>query len=124
MNNVKMAKKLLKLADELFDVQEYQETEHDKIDKILKQYGKSYKGDFVILEVKFADTLFEKLNYQNLKADNFDKIIIHLNLRQDIDYSINDIINSLKDANKQALIIQEIIKKQFNKTIEIKLNYN
>jgi hypothetical protein len=49
MDNIKVAKDLLKIANELFEVEEYQETEHDKIKKLLTQYGKKFKNDFITL---------------------------------------------------------------------------
>lgn len=124
MDKVKIAKELLKMADDLFEVDEYQETEHNKIQKLLTQYGKKYQSDTVTLEIKFAEDLIDKLDYDNLKAANLDKIVINLNLAHDVDYSVDKLIENLNDANKQAKEIKKAIKQWFNKEIDIKLNYN
>lgn len=124
MDNIKIAKNLLKIANDLFEVEEYQETEHDKIQKLLTQYGKKYQNDIVTLEIKFAEDLIDKLDYNNLKAANLDKVVINLNLAPNVDYNIDTLIKNLNDANKHAKEIKKAIKQWFNKEIEIKLNYN
>lgn len=124
MNNIKIAKELLKIANDLFEFENYHETEHDKIQKILTQYGKSYKNGVVNLEIKLSDDLMDKLDYNNLKASNLDKIIIKLNLSPYLDYKADSLIKILINVNKNAKEIQKLIKQQFNKNIEIQLNYN
>lgn len=124
MNNTKIAKELIKIADDLFHVEEYKETEHDKVTNILQECSKKFLGDNVKTYIDLSNNLLTSLNHQDLKIDNIDKIIIHLALDDNSDYDADKLIKALSNANKHAKLIQSKIKSELNKDVEIKLNYN
>lgn len=121
--NIKIAKELVKIAEDLFNLESSQETEHDKIKKIMEQCV-IYNNDTVQVYLSLSDDLITKLNESDLSKDNIDGIIIKLILCKDGEYEADSLIKSLNKINKHAKYIQNKIKSQFNKNVEIKLNYN
>lgn len=123
MNKIVIANELLKIANELFEIEEQPKTEHQKIVEFLKSNGKEYKG-FVSVQIKLSDDLLTKLDYNDLKIDNLDKIVINLSLTPNTDYQIDNLTKQLNKAKKHAKLIQDKIKTLFNKDVKIVLNYN
>ena len=74
--NIKIAKELVKIAEDLFNLESSQETEHDKIKKIMEQCV-IYNNDTVQVYLSLSDDLITKLNESDLSKDNIDGIIIN-----------------------------------------------
>lgn len=125
MNNIKIAKELIKIAEDLFSyVDEYVETEHDKVMKVCQQAYKEYQKINVVTQIDLQPTLFTELDWNNLKIDNINRIYINLKLTKNVEYNITQLITVLKNANNHAKKIQSKIKSEFNKNVEIKFVLN
>ena len=125
MNNIKIAKELIKIAEDLFShIDEYVETEHDKVMKVCQQAYKEYPKINVITQIDLQPTLFTKLDWNDLKIDNISRIFINLKLTENIEYEITQLITVLKNANNHAKKIQSKIKSEFNRNVEIKFILN
>lgn len=125
MNNIKIAKELIKIAEDLFShIDEYVETEHDKVMKVCQQAYKEYQKINVVTQIDLQPTLFTKLDWNDLKIDNINRIYINLKLTENIEYEITQLITVLKNANNHAKKIQSKIKSEFNKNVEIKFILN
>ena len=123
MNKIVIANELLKIANELFEIEEQPKTEHQKIVEFLKSNGKKYNG-IVSVQIKLSNDLLTELDYNDLKIDNLDKIVINLSLTPNTDYQIDNLTKQLNKAKKHAKLIQDKIKTLFNKDVKIVLNYN
>jgi hypothetical protein len=125
MNKTKVAKELLKIANDLFEDESNQTiSEHDIVAELIKKCSASFGRKTIIVYLGLKKDLITDLDYYNLKFENIEKIVIQMNLNKGATYNIKTLRDAIKNADLHSKKIKREIKKVTNVDVDIELICN